>query len=84
MNTIIGSYVPPFVRKVLVCLELIGLAYDIDPITPCFGDDRFAALSPSRVSCSTRRGSVLPMLRSPRASAISALHGSAWMPPAAP
>ena len=42
MITVIGSYVSPFVRKVLACLELKGLAYQIDPITPFFGDDRFA------------------------------------------
>jgi glutathione S-transferase len=46
--TVIGSYVSPFVRKVLACLELKGLAYQIDPITPFFGDDRFAELSPLR------------------------------------
>lgn len=48
MITIIGSYVSPFVRKVLVCLELKELDYRIDPITPFFGDDRFAELSPLR------------------------------------
>jgi glutathione S-transferase len=46
--TVIGSYVSPFVRKVLACLELKALAYRIDPITPFFGDDRFAELSPLR------------------------------------
>lgn len=46
--TIIGSYVSPFVRKILVCLELKQVAYEIDPITPFFGDDRFTALSPLR------------------------------------
>jgi glutathione S-transferase len=46
--TIIGSYVSPYVRKVLVCLELKGLGYVIDPIVPFFGDDRFAELSPLR------------------------------------
>ena len=45
---IIGSYVSPYVRKVLACLHLKGLAYQIDPITPFFGDDDFAALSPLR------------------------------------
>lgn len=48
MITVIGSYVSPFVRKVLACLELKSLAYRIDPITPFFGDDRFAELSPLR------------------------------------
>jgi len=45
---VIGSYVSPYVRKVLVCLELKGLAYDIDPIIPFFGGDRFSQLSPLR------------------------------------
>jgi glutathione S-transferase len=46
--TIIGSYVSPFVRKILVCLDLKQVAYEIDPITPFFGDDRFTTLSPLR------------------------------------
>lgn len=45
---IIGSYVSPYVRKVLACLNLKGLAYEIDPITPFFGDDAFEAMSPLR------------------------------------
>ncbi len=45
---IIGSYVSPYVRKVLVCLELKGLDYEVDPITPFFGNDEFARLSPLR------------------------------------
>ena len=45
---IIGSYLSPYVRKVLVCLHLKGVAYEIDPIIPFFGDDRFAKLSPIR------------------------------------
>jgi glutathione S-transferase len=45
---IIGSYLSPYVRKVLVCLETKGIAYEIDPIIPFFGDDRFAKLSPLR------------------------------------
>jgi glutathione S-transferase len=40
--------VSPYVRKVLVCLHAKGLAYEIDPIIPFFGDDRFAKLSPLR------------------------------------
>jgi glutathione S-transferase len=46
--TLIGSYVSPFVRKVLVSLDLKQLEYCIDPITPFFGDDRFERLSPLR------------------------------------
>jgi glutathione S-transferase len=45
---IIGSYVSPYVRKVLACLTLKGLDYEIDPITPFFGDDRFERMSPLR------------------------------------
>ncbi len=45
---IIGSYVSPYVRKVLACLNLKGLAYEIDPITPFFGGDEFQRMSPLR------------------------------------
>jgi len=45
---VIGSYLSPYVRKVLACLELKGLAYEIDPIVPFLGDDRFTQLSPLR------------------------------------
>lgn len=45
---IVGSYVSPYVRKVLACLHLKGIAYEIDPITPFFGDDAFGRLSPLR------------------------------------
>jgi glutathione S-transferase len=45
---IIGSYLSPYVRKVLVCLDLKGLTYEIDPIIPFLGDDRFSRLSPIR------------------------------------
>ena len=46
--TIVGNYISPYVRKVLVCLEAKGIGYDIDPITPFIGDDRFSALNPLR------------------------------------
>jgi glutathione S-transferase len=36
------------VRKVLVFLELKGLEFELDPIVPFFGGDRFGALSPLR------------------------------------
>jgi glutathione S-transferase len=47
---IIGSYVSPYVRKVVACLALKGLDgdYEIDPITPFFGSGEFARLSPLR------------------------------------
>jgi glutathione S-transferase len=44
--TIIGSYVSPYVRKVLACMNLKGLSYEVDPITPFFGNDEFRRLSP--------------------------------------
>ncbi|HEX8364671.1 MAG TPA: glutathione S-transferase family protein [Allosphingosinicella sp.] len=45
---IIGSFVSPYVRKVLACLLLKGLDYEIDPITPFYGGDEFERLSPLR------------------------------------
>ena len=45
---IIGSYVSPYVRKVLACLALKGLDYEIDPITPFYGGEEFERLSPLR------------------------------------
>ena len=44
--TIIGSYVSPYVRKVLACMNLKGLKYEVDPITPFFGNDEFRRRSP--------------------------------------
>jgi glutathione S-transferase len=46
--TIVGSYLSPYVRKVLVCLHVKGVPYRIDPIVPFFGDERFGNLSPLR------------------------------------
>ena len=46
--TIVGSYISPYVRKVLVCLHLKGVEYRIDPIVPFFGDDEFTRISPVR------------------------------------
>jgi glutathione S-transferase len=46
--TVIGNYVSPYVRKVLVCMELKGLAYEIDPIAPFVGNDAFEHMSPLR------------------------------------
>jgi glutathione S-transferase len=45
---VVGSYLSPYVRKVLATLELKGLSYEIDPIVPFFGDDRFTEISPLR------------------------------------
>jgi len=44
--TVIGSFVSPYVRKVLACMNLKGLAYEVDPITPFYGNDEFRRLSP--------------------------------------
>lgn len=45
---IIGSYLSPYVRKVLVCLELKGVPYQVDPIVPFYGNDEFSRISPVR------------------------------------
>jgi glutathione S-transferase len=46
--SIIGSYLSPYVRKVLVCLDRKRIPYRIDPIIPFMGDERFSKLSPVR------------------------------------
>jgi glutathione S-transferase len=48
MIRIIGSYVSPYVRKVLACLTLKRLPYEIDPITPFFGNQEYERKSPLR------------------------------------
>jgi glutathione S-transferase len=48
MIRIIGSFVSPYVRKVLACLNLKGLPYEVDPITPFFGNEEFERISPLR------------------------------------
>jgi glutathione S-transferase len=45
---IIGSFLSPYVRKVLVALQVKGIAYEIDPIVPFFGNEEFSRLSPLR------------------------------------
>jgi len=45
---IIGSYLSPYVRKVLVVLHHKRIEYEIDPIVPFYGDERFSRLSPLR------------------------------------
>jgi glutathione S-transferase len=45
---VIGSYLSPYVRKVLVVLDLKGIPYEIDSIIPFMGDERFSRLSPIR------------------------------------
>jgi len=46
--TVIGSFVSPYVRKVLACMNLKGLDYQVDPITPFFGNEEYERLSPLR------------------------------------
>lgn len=48
LPTIVGSNLSPYVRKVLVCLHLKGLADRIDPTVPFDGNDEFTRLSPLR------------------------------------
>jgi glutathione S-transferase len=45
---IIGSYLSPYVRKVLAVLHLKGIAYQIDPIVPFYGNEAFSQISPLR------------------------------------
>jgi glutathione S-transferase len=45
---ILGSYVSPYVRKVLVVLDLKNIPYEIDPIVAFYADDEFSKLSPIR------------------------------------
>ncbi len=45
---IVGSYISPYVRKVLAVMHLKGVRYEIDPIVPFFGNDRFGEISPLR------------------------------------
>lgn len=46
--SVIGSYISPYVRKVLAFLELKGIDYRIDPIAPFVGNEAFTQLSPLR------------------------------------
>jgi len=47
--TVIGTPVSPFVRKVLVCLDLKGVPYKVDPIVAFFTGDAFEEVSPLRL-----------------------------------
>jgi len=46
---IIGTPISPFVRKVLVCLELKALPYEIDPIVAFFTNAKFEGINPLRL-----------------------------------
>jgi glutathione S-transferase len=48
MLQVIGSFVSPYVRKVLACMNLKGVRYEVDPITPFYGNEEFERLSPLR------------------------------------
>ena len=45
---IIGNYISPYARKVLLALQIKGIAFELDPIVPYFGNDAFTRLSPLR------------------------------------
>lgn len=45
---IIGTYISPYVRKVLAVLNLKGIRYKIDPVVGFMGNDEFSRLSPLR------------------------------------
>lgn len=45
---VLGSYLSPYVRKVLVVLDLKGIPYEIDPVIAFFADEAFTELSPLR------------------------------------
>lgn len=48
MIQIVGSPISPYVKKVLTLLIMKGVDFEVDPITPFYGDDRFSELSPLR------------------------------------
>lgn len=48
MISVIGSPVSPYVKKVLTLLVMKGVDFQVDPITPFYGGERFSALSPLR------------------------------------
>ena len=45
-TTVYGFPVSPFVRKVLIALELKGIAYDLDPVVPMNVSEEFKKMSP--------------------------------------
>lgn len=45
---VVGSFLSPYVRKVLVCLRLKKIAYQVDPLVPFFGSEEFTRLNPLR------------------------------------
>jgi glutathione S-transferase len=61
MNTVqvIGTPVSPFVRKVLVCLELKSVPYEIDPVVAFYADPAFDDVNPLRLVPVLRDGDVV-------------------------
>lgn len=57
--TIIGTPVSPFVRKVLVCLDLKRVPYQVDPIVAFFTGDAFEEVSPLRLIPVLMHGDVM-------------------------
>ena len=52
MTLIIGGVLSPYVRKVLAVCALKGVDYEINPIVPFMGSERFTEISPlRRVPC---------------------------------
>lgn len=45
---IIGTFISPYVRKVLAVLNLKGIRYEIDPLVGFMGNDAFSKISPLR------------------------------------
>lgn len=81
---VIGSFVSPYVRKVLACLELKGVDYEVDPITPFFGNDEFERLSPLRRIPVLIDGAVVLSDSSVIAAYIDETHPDPPLLPAAP
>ena len=48
MIQVIGSLISPYVKKVVTLLNMKGVEFEVDPITPFYGDERFTKLSPLR------------------------------------
>ena len=61
---VIGSYLSPYVRKVLVVLDLKGLRYEIDPIVPFYGNDEFARITGDDFGVGGVSSLISPVLRS--------------------
>lgn len=45
---VVGNPVSPYARKVFVALAMKGLAYEMDPIVPFYGNEAFTRISPLR------------------------------------